>query len=246
MSKVKPNMIVGLEIECEVSPKFADKIGNHMYDWITDDWYVKNDCSLRSKKWKTKIPVSERYPWDDDIYEEGNNIFEIISRPVEYSEIGNLLNNFKSKIFNNERFDRSININDTCGNHIHVSFYNKNSKLIVEDTEDLGPDSIYCEGKEFFINAERFIPKVNKTNLNKIRSAVKKSLPKEAQKRYFRKYAKNIRAIKNLGLQKYMEWHRISKNHYEYRSFNLTGVTSWQQFINLYNKALKNIYKNLT
>lgn len=259
--KLPPKMMVGFEVECEVSDK---AIRNGLkYGWISKDWFVKDDCSLNTQK------------WDCDT-------FEIVSRPCELKDARMVLENLNKDVFRNEKFSDVININSTCGNHIHVSFVTPESKAskvreielpernhfynlqnfehYVDNTRYMDAKTKahfrkiikdYClmfnAHKAWGIKGEHFKPEVTPKDLRKIRNTVRCFLPQVANSRYYRDYATSFNSQRKFRVrgERQLEWNKISDSHFEYRSFNLAGVKNWKEFIEIYMLTLDTIYHNI-
>lgn len=260
-----PLMLVGLEIEGEVKISLTEKfpVGEyHRPEWASNDWGLESDSSLRLDKWKNDGRVAE-----------------FISRPMEHTEVVPLLKKLKREVFGNAPMKDCLNINDSCGNHIHISLVTpKTSKdrleelpvCAVRECEDYGCETCYYvdENGNAHVNSDnpyyggtyytikkgrrawgvkgkkRTLP-LSIGTVNRIRKTIRSFLPEIAAKRYFRDHAKQTRKGRMFNSDKYREWHPIDKCHYEYRSFNLTGVETWEELFGFYEAAINAIYYNL-
>lgn len=206
-------LIFGIEVECEYNPKEIHINRGHYSQPIrkTKNWYAENDGSLNSTKedWKTA---------------------ELTTRPFIIEETETILKELKEQVFENKEYQKVININETCGTHIHLSLIKRTEQDITQ----------IKHGKKVFTfkGKPRAIPAGIRV-LKTIREKVYKILPKEAQKRYYRNYAKKTSYINYTNGDRRQEWNYISDSHIEYRSYNLTGIKSWETLIEKITKTLK-------
>ena len=107
-----------------------------------------------------------------------------------------------------------VDFNSTSGCHIHFSFNNISFKNI--DTKWLYP------------LRRRFFKKLALSNIKS---------KDEIKKQYFRNMAKEVNKNKNWYRDKFSEFNLLSErngNGFEWRSINLMGVKSWEEFFELF------------
>ncbi len=232
--------VYGLEFETEVSSDVSSIINQYYMsrdNWASKYWRVDSDGSLEAKKW------------------DYGHCWELVSKPFMKDELNAVLYDLHN-IFEGMELSECINLNDTCGAHIHVSYCETDEDEILEVTgleidcldENLDDFISFTEwGKRFCIKGKTVEPKLTMDAVRSIRKETLSFLPKKAADRYFRYYAREIREgnIQQGFTQKYTEWNIINKNHLEFRSFNLEGIETWGQLIAAYSRALKTIDKHM-
>ncbi len=253
MSKILPKMIIGLEIEAEIHDSVDITVGTyHDGNSINDDWAAEEDGSL------------DCWRWDEDYA----TMVELVSIPMEHTEIRPVLQKLIREVFENRKFSDVININRTCGSHIHISLvmpHKPNSKLhrmtFCEGGDVYDRGDYYCDcnicndndtiqiynNRKMWAMAGKYqnIPLTEQAR-NNIRNAVYAFIPQPAKDNYFRGYANKVRKGQIFQSSRDSEWTPVEGNHhYEYRSFNLRGIDNWESFVAAYEAAVNAIYYNL-
>lgn len=229
----KTVMLVGLEIECGIKFDLSRKLdigGYHNSRVVNDDWNVETDSSLHPTKY-------------------GYKMLEFTSKPTPHTEVEGLLKRFKRDICDNRKFSDSMHINKSCGGHIHISLVrqeNEESVILYQGGTVQEPYVTMRKDDQTWTIAgkPKNIP-LTYPAAAKIRQEVMAILPKYAQRNYDRRYSRPNRKGEMTRKEKYNEWCMFDTNHFEYRSFNVTGLRSWNSFIAAYKKALSILYKNL-
>ena len=129
-------------------------------------------------------------------------------------------------------------VNETCGNHIHFSLVQKNAQRPTEKFS-----VTHGRTRTEFDGFMRNIALTFRT-MKRIRAEALKIIPQEAQRRYFRSYAQKVNKGSING-GKYYEFNYINPARCEYRSFNLTGIKSWDELETAYTSMLTTLDKEI-
>ena len=99
-------MIIGLEIELEVDNQYFgfDYGAYHEGNEHSENWSIETDSS-----------IYENYDID---YSTG---LEFVSNPFVWNSAEDILHEFRYDVMNNESFYDYFSLNQSCGNHIHIS-----------------------------------------------------------------------------------------------------------------------------
>lgn len=235
-------ILFGIEIEAEMNLRkmfgeeiqrsgLADKYYNWAEEWKENpEWKIGSDGSLRLMKFR-----------------EGSTI-ELRSKPFLLEELPQILSTLK-KMFKGINFSEVLNINTSCGSHIHFSGLKNqkgNIKKIqwnyVDNTDDM---------KTAIINdymGTRLI--LTKTMARNIRKRVKQVLTEPMLNRYNRKWSRpkaiNYEYHENSKSTKYIEFRKVEGGHYEYRSPSFVGIQTWGELATQYAKVLTIMQEELT
>lgn len=228
--------VCGIELELEYNPEilgYIEQGGYHQENSPAFGEYfvAESDGSLDTEKFR-----------------DGRTA-EIISFPFEINNWKNVLNGFKDEV---ERKAKLVNyrvnlsdlelkdyicFNNTTGAHLHISFLRKNSSK-------KKPYSVVYKSKPFAFDATPFyilnVGTIHFLNeiTNSIFKRVKKELPEvypKFRERFFRDYAKKNRDF-NPHSARNSCWNLTlnNKEQIEFRSFNLSGVETWDQLFKMY------------
>jgi len=197
---------IGVEIECIYN---CDNVNLSVGSWenpqrINKSWSVKPDGSLRT----------------EGVFENENTaefVTKILGGKKTYNKA---LKEFQS-FFNGKPLNEVLDFNSSCGNHIHIGLNEKkkyHNKLSWE---------VFAELRELFFN--------NIKGSEVLSEDTKQSILNH----YFRGYASKINKTSWNGnrLNRGVEFNRQSENSgcgIEWRSINLCGVKSWEEFFNVF------------
>lgn len=220
-------LLFGLEVECEYdSSKVSIERGSyHAGMKVGRYWFSETDGSLSTTA----------------KFGRNGRTVELVSVPFKLKQFDKVMAELKEKIFQNKPMAEVMNINNTCGNHIHVSAYTyhggkkKGAQLLINH----GSNRRKLKGI-----TPRQLPLSMKA-IETIREEVQQFMPAQARARYFRHYAMKTTSKTYGNGSKYSEWNVINDTHAEFRSFNLVGIDKWDDFIMAYRKTLECINKNI-
>lgn len=203
-------LLFGLEIECEYNPnKISPRVGSY-HNPVKQNkyWFAETDGSLSASR-------------------DGWRTMELTSKPFTLADLPKVMKSLRQTVFKGKTMDEVMHINDTCGNHIHVSMFQK---------EEGNPATftVHHAGKAFKFDGMPRTLTLTARKMKAIRKEVLALLPAPAQERYFRTYAKKTTRSKINNGDRYNEWNYINGYRAEFRSFNLLGVTDWATFVAKY------------
>jgi len=215
--------LFGLEIEAEYNTSLTGLIKKSSYHSVSSHsafgtkWFVETDGSLRRTKF--------------------SDTAEFISVPLPKSEVMDALKQFKKKfqlLSKNKAVELVdvLNFNESTGAHIHIS-------LLIHD------------GKQTSLSIRRKVIKLNGTNTTikfvpveymkeigkNFKKAIKKQMPDfypAFNKRYYRTYAHKVEAKKAYTTRTTEFNYTTNYGTIEYRSPNLTGISTWKDFFKFY------------
>lgn len=180
-------------------------------------WNVTRDGSLRTTGTNYKNP----------------GLTELVSKPFLYKDLYSILDKVKnyclSKKKGAELFE-FMEFNQSCGAHIHFSTPKGAERKMISTSACI---------------------KLRETVLERVRNEVPKVYP-SFKKQYFREYAKKCESGLLLKRARTNEERRIEFNFTdlskgaEWRSFNFSGVTTWDELYLMYDIACEEIAKTLT
>lgn len=209
--KITPRLLLGLEVECEYNPQKVNKQiipgAYHEGKKVNTYWFAQSDASVRA-------------------HTNGWRVVELTSRPFEAADLPKALASLRRIFKKGASMSETMKINDTCGSHVHFS-------LVYDDGHE-STMTLRHSGKDYeFKGVPRSLP-LGARFMKRIREDVLKFLPDAAKARYFRQYSQKTTRGKIQNGDRYAEFNYISAEHCEYRSFNLTGVNTWDAFESSY------------
>lgn len=232
--KKKPKFTIysGLEIELEYNKKkFLDGIGK------INRYHTRGEFKSFSPKFKIETDGSLNVRE----FEEGETI-EVISKKFKVQNYKEYLKDFentiKTKSQTNE-LKEAICFNDTTGAHIHFGFYSTGRVKI--PIKILKPDYLTS------LNTKILLKLVNYGN----------KFQKIIDNWYRKEYARDFRTmhVSEMKTNKYNTWNYSLRNRYglgkclerlELRSFNLRGVTNWEDFHLAYEIVFETLIEEFT
>jgi len=224
---MKYKVIVGIEFETEYNTKMLGELsqnGHHSESgWckFLDNKYFKceEDRSLRVRKFGDTV--------------------EIISAPIELSNVQTVLKSLQKSIYKkvgkSVPFNKVFSVNNTCGCHIHISILNCDNKFRYEIYDDGREEIFDFAGKPYNIReilSDDFMT-IFRKKLHKNISKNLGNIYPSFSKNYFRYYAQNRKNnVKDNA--RYVEYYYATKERCEFRSFNLIGVKTWNEFFKIF------------
>jgi len=237
MNKYK--VIVGIEFEAEYNPQILGQLSENIHHakngWckFLDNNYFKceEDGSLRTQKFTDTV--------------------EIISIPIELNKIKTILKSFQQSIFNKVgkqiAFNQIFNMNKTCGCHVHISILNCDTKYRYEIYDNTREEVFDFIGQPYDIKdalSDDFMD-IFRTKLHKKIKQTLKSVYPSFNKYYFRKFAQDKNITDTRLDPRYIEYYYHNDERCEYRSFNLIGVKTWNEFFKMFDIFKTTLHKTL-
>jgi hypothetical protein len=203
----------GIEVECIVNKDIVDipvnSYHSDSFDRDIQHWAATSDSSLScQRKFKNEYTC------------------EFVSKKLKFSEWKKGFDSFKKALQNNKNveFNEVIDINNTCGCHIHFSTDNKRENTLIT------PKAYEKLRENMFKRMETEMP----------------MLYRAFKSQYFRSYSKKLKEELldkgDRGLE--INYSAINKG-VEWRSFNLMGVETWEEFYNIVRIGLEELNKML-
>lgn len=207
-------MRIGLEIESIVNNEIMsiaeETIGRYHHPTKKNVyWRMEKDSSLHGKN-----------KFD---YEETIEFTSIVIKPERFRRA---LDSFK-EIFKGYELNKVLDFNDTCGCHIHISMEDE-STFTFRRRAVFG---IFSDVRKEFFRLLKKNEKLSQEVKDKIR------------KHYFRHYAQAVNEDNYRDTSdKYREFNLRTEEDgtgIEWRSFNLLGVTTWDEFFEVFEMGRK-------
>jgi hypothetical protein len=148
----------------------------------------------------------------------------VLRRPLGLRTYMKALEEFKS-FFGNAELNKTICFNSTTGAHIHFSFGEK----------------------MMFQRFKRNLPGISTSTMYKLlnNNMVKSKLPSSVQFRMIKSYYRSYSERFVSRTTRYQEINYNKRQTLEWRSFNLRGVETWEQFFEAYRVAVLSIVQFL-
>ena len=236
----KPELLFGIELEIAYNPValygihgrnlLNANIGEyHAGNPISEYWTIENDGSIHTSSKIKKDGSISRF----------NYTAELVSTPFKHSEFKTVMNDLISNVFKNKHLFNLLDINDSCGNHVHFSVITSQDKkkVVLRNYEDHIIKTL--ENTTFKNNT------LTHKNILKLRRDLFKMLNDVQKNRYFRHYARKHTLNSFHDGDRYKEVNFIDNEHYELRSLNFTGVKTWTELISLYEKTFSLLEKHV-
>lgn len=228
-------MYFGIELECAYKPsqtankKIIQRGSKEQPRPVSKYWYAQVDGSINN---------AQNFPYT----------VELTTRPFTKQEFLKVWTDLTRNVFGNNKLKTSIEINKSCGSHIHVSITDNRiprHKNPYQDNRLLR----YADYRKETDGSFTKIP-LTYNKILRIRKEMLAILPARMKERYFRSYAKKItqRNLHNLN-NRYAEWNKRGEmflpTHAEFRSPAFVGVRTWIELRDLYLKTFNILEKHL-
>lgn len=253
----KPILLVGVEFECAAKDSLHIEAGDyHRGNFVSSRWIAEEDSSLGFHRGFNAVELI--------------SVPIIYTKTNIYS----LFDELRNDIFEGLPFDEAVKVDSSCGQHLHVSCvvptsdtpilkreYQYNDEYYIIDKEINNPDcDEYCgdcdsdgcdcidrsESERWTIKAKPRMLPLTFPAILKIRREIQNILPDCGIDNYERNgYCDRVYKGDMVYRSRGKEWNPISDNHAEFRSFNMNGVQSWEEFTRLHIEAFDIIQKNL-
>lgn len=201
------NLFFGLEFECTINKDFLIDNDIKMPDYgsIVPQsyfWNITVDNSIRSHTSKNQIPI------------------KFVSNEFRYKDIQNVIYDLQKNILNEGNEFNKIQVNNSCGLHIHFSIENEHPYLY-------NPSTLKFLKLLTFAKIKKYQPEIFPL----------------FYRQYYRAHAKKFIGLKPYKLvhDKHYEFNFTTEHGIEWRSFNIQGITDWQTIENIICIALAQI-----
>ena len=216
------SFMMGIEIETIVNRAVVDHKdgfgGYHAPSHFTENWGATSDSSIICGR---------------DF--ESERAVEYVSKTFHLAEMKQRIQEFREYFGDNKLHD-TMYFNGSTGAHIHFSF---------DDGGKISQQALYDDLEE---TRKFFLGRVKKSTI--LSDTAKRLITR----RYFRKYALEItkgqwaKNLKGSGGDRSVEWNINSEHNgkgLEWRSVNLAGITTWEEFFEVFDIVEKSMYRLL-
>eukprot|EP00918_Siedleckia_nematoides_P082111 GHVU01179965.1.p1 GENE.GHVU01179965.1~~GHVU01179965.1.p1 ORF type:complete len:248 (+),score=27.13 GHVU01179965.1:29-745(+) len=178
---------------------------------------------------------------------------EFVSVPFALENHKLVIETFKDMIqemFQIQKLSKALHFNESCGAHIHMSFWKKSkrSTYIYSNSEYDDSIKLRVKGTPFDL-LDRMSYEYLATVSNKIKKEMQKKFPNiypNWNRQYNRSYARKMKINSPYpSSERDCEWNIINQRRIEWRANNLMGITNWKDFTTVLSFLFKRLDKHL-